>query len=514
MPLLFSDFCKILMQISEAHSEAKKMELLSTYYSSIEYDDDLKITAQFMADGALPAPSAENITIGSRTISTAFCNYLDLDYEKVFKPCRQACTSLSETITLLFLNFGAEVEQENLSLTDIAEVFKNFAKARTANEKKKLLKTMLIRMTAIEVEVFLQLLQGNEILRNAYHLNSDALANAFGSNREKVLRCRYITGCFGKTALLSKYHKPDTACTTLFQQYKMMPFESHFGEIHKIETYLFEKQPPGIRCHIHIKGGKTAVYSFDDPMRQQPLNETASYLSKVISCDCILEGYLNAAGNQSNGFFTVTDILHYKNRHLLEEPLIRRKQLLKELFGSVLSVGEFFSFRNKSELRLFIGKGNKQEILFKHKNSKYFPDLESPWKNFIYAPFQLNTAIIYAHTSPQNRNKVEAFTLGISVKKDEDFEQRIIPIGKIDNDFTDDSFFNSHLDPLVYERFGPTLAVKPELKLQIYFKEAVQNNRTKAGFSLNEMQFNGFLQHSDEISSLDEVREFYNPVKT
>ncbi|MDX1640382.1 MAG: hypothetical protein R3220_01700, partial [Balneolaceae bacterium] len=64
-------------------------------------DRDLHLAAQFTAEGAFEEVSGKRASVGSRTSGLAAAKFCEIDYDLVFKPCRTATGSSSETIERL-----------------------------------------------------------------------------------------------------------------------------------------------------------------------------------------------------------------------------------------------------------------------------------------------------------------------------------------------------------------------------------------------------------------------------
>src|SRR5699024_8861216 len=81
-----------------------------------------------------------------------------------------------------------------------------------------------------------------------------------------------------------------------------------------------------------------------------------------------------------------------------------------------------------------LAHGNEGVIL-KDKDSVYeYGQRGKSWLKFKKRIHTLNTVIMYAHVEQNNgTTNYSHYTLGISVKNDERYEEEFIPIGKISN---------------------------------------------------------------------------------
>ena len=99
---------------------------------------------------------------------------------------------------------------------------------------------------------------------------------------------------------------------------------------------------------------------------------------------------------------------------------------------------------------------------------------------------------MYAHAGSGKRGGTYSdFTLGISVREDERFEEEFIPIGKAYGGYTDNELkvLNEAIRKLTVERYGPTLALRPGIVVELEFDDIQINKRTKAGYTLRFPRF-------------------------
>ena len=100
----FRKLAETAQQIGETRSTNSKISLCASYFQSIEQDEDLELAAQFLGEGAFSSVSGKRASVGSRTYSTCAADFCEIDYEKVFKPCKTALGSASEAIEKLMHN--------------------------------------------------------------------------------------------------------------------------------------------------------------------------------------------------------------------------------------------------------------------------------------------------------------------------------------------------------------------------------------------------------------------------
>src|SRR5699024_11621429 len=95
----FRKLAETAQQILETRSRNSKITICASYFTSLETDTDLNLAARFLAEGAFPSLSEKRAVVGSRTYSTCAAEFCEIDYEKVFKPCKAAMKNRSEEHT-------------------------------------------------------------------------------------------------------------------------------------------------------------------------------------------------------------------------------------------------------------------------------------------------------------------------------------------------------------------------------------------------------------------------------
>ena len=99
---------------------------------------------------------------------------------------------------------------------------------------------------------------------------------------------------------------------------------------------------------------------------------------------------------------------------------------------------------------------------------------------------------MYAHAGSGKRGGTFSdFTLGISVREDERYEEEFVPIGKAYGGYTDEELrmLNRRIKELTVERYGPTVGLRPGIVVELEFDGIQINPRTKAGYTLRFPRF-------------------------
>lgn len=522
----FRAFCKVAAKISETRSTVLKSALFSDYLQSLQQDECVELAAQFMGEGAFSSVSGKRTSVGHRTVAVCASDFCDIDYDLVFRACRSATGSASESIEKLMENLPAaqsRLKPVPLSLGEIYTFYSKLEQTRKRDEKNRLLQTYWEKMTPLEIKFFIRIM-GQGSLRIGFEARSivNALAKAWNHNAEEVRYAHMITGSLGKTALLCKNNNLGSARFRLFHPLSFMlasPAESVYtGDF---SEYVAEEKFDGMRCQVHAEGARVALFSRDMNDISASFPEVTAFFSSLYAEAVVLDGELcvfrddtiqpfqqlqkrmgvkkpgKKLLNQFPVIFIAYDILFIDDTPVFDETLYQRRARLQtfcEKNGIMMS--RQFPIKNDIDVeQLFdmaLAHGN-EGLMLKRKDSTYeYGQRRKSWLKVKKPGGSVDTVIMYAHAGSGKRGGLYSdFTLGISVADDERYEETFIPIGKAYGGYTNDELkkLNKAIKPLVADRFGSTLSLKPGIVVEIEFDDIQLNKRTKAGITLRLPRF-------------------------
>lgn len=544
----FHRLAETARQIAETRSTNAKIAICAGYFRSIASDADLDRAARFLGEGAFSALSGKRASVGSRTYSTCAADFCEIDYDKVFRPCRTALGSSSEAIEKLMRNVDAAREKRNpaqLTLEQIETIYEDLYRVSSRDDKQTILRSAWKKMTPVEIKYFIRMMsQGS--LRIGFEIRSvvAAVAEAFDKELEDVRYAHMITGSIGRTAVLCKNDSLDEARFRLFHPLSFMlasPIESR--AVDTLEEYVAEEKFDGMRCQAHISTQRVELYSRDlnDITRSFP-EISQFFLSRNLG-DVVLDGEIcvfknneilpfqllqkrmgrkqpgNKVMEQYPVLFIAYDLLYHESRPIFGHTLAERRRRLEELARQ-----HHFPITNQFDVRdhdhmdeLFeraVAHGN-EGLMLKKKSSTYeYGQRRKSWLKVKRPGGTLDTVIMYAHAGSGKRGGYYSdFTLGISVKEDERYEEEFIPIGKAYGGYTDEEMkrLNERISDLAVERYGPTLGLIPEIVVELEFDDIQVNKRTKANYTLRLPRFKAIrwdLSPAD-ADTLEEVERMY-----
>jgi DNA ligase 1 len=544
----FQDLCQTIQSIREKRSTNDKIRICADYFTSLKSDENLNLAAQFIAEGAFSSISGERASVGSRTTGLAASAFCEIDYNEVYKPCRTATGSNSEAIARLMDHIPAALKKREpvrLTLQDVESHFKKLRSASSRSDKEALLQNMWKKMLPVEIKYSIRML-GQGSLRIGFETRSVAasIANAFGCDRESVHYAHMITGSIGETAVLARRGRLGDARFRLFHPLSFMlasPIESR--SVSDLGEYVAEEKFDGMRAQVHVSGEKIEIFSRDLNNVTTAFPDIVSFFSEREIPELVLDGEIcvfknerilpfqllqKRMGRKMPGkkvleenpvIFISYDLLYIDGETIFNESLsVRRKKLVEICVSYKVPVSKQFSVESVDELEEWFERallnGNEGLMLKKRDSAYEYGQRRSSWLKLKKPGGSIDTVMMYAHAGSGKRGGLYSdFTLGVSVKNDERYEEEFVPIGKAYGGYTDEELkrMNKKIKELTVQRYGPTLGLLPELIVEIEFDDIQVNSRTKAGYTLRLPRFKAIRWDlgPDDVNSLRDVEKLF-----
>ncbi|MEO9885140.1 MAG: ATP-dependent DNA ligase [Balneola sp.] len=534
--------------ISSTRGNNAKIKRCAEYLSGLESDRDVELATQFLSEGAFSSVSGKRASVGHRTVATLAAQFCEIDYEKVFKPSKTASGSSSETIQRLFENIPearAKWKAEHLTLQEVSEIFESLYVTSKRNAKQHIHLEAWKKMSPLEVKYFIRIM-GQGSLRIGFETKSveNTIAKTFGKDLEAVRYARMITGSIGKTAVMAKNDQLDEATFKMFSPIAFMlasPIESR--AVTDLSDYLAEEKFDGMRAQAHISDGKVELFSRDLNDITTSFPEIIEFFSDKMLPDLVLDGEICVFKDETilpfqllqkrmgvkkpskkllaeyPVLFISYDILYKDSDPLFDLSLEKRRGILEEISKKYnLPITSQMEISNKDDVEEFFQRAldhGNEGLMLKRKDSVYeYGQRRKSWLKVKKPSGSLDTVMLYAHAGSGKRGGTYSdFTLGISVKDDERYEEEFIPIGKAYGGYSDEELkkMNTLIKEITLERFGPTLLLKPELVIELEFEDIQVNKRTKANYTLRFPRFKAIrwdLSPSD-ADTLKDVERMY-----
>lgn len=548
MELSFQEYCNELQKIAQTRGTNAKISLFSALLKRIETNREVELAVQFAAEGAFDALSGQRASVGSRTIGLAAASFCEIDYEIVFKACRTATGSSSETIERLMENLPLAVEKRNpgrYTLLQIPGLFEELRKISSRDEKISLLHHTWTGMSGTEIKFFIRMLsQGS--LRIGFESRSvlTAISRTWSRDPEQVRYVHMITGTIGKTALMAKEDSLNQARFSLFHPLTFMlasPIDLETTD--SLSNYLAEEKFDGMRAQLHANGQKIRLFSRD-------LNDITTSFPDLVSAyaakelpSIVLDGEIcvyreqkiqpfqhlqKRMGVKKPGkkiladypvLFIAYDLLFAGDTPLFGQSLTHRRKALETVASRyTIPVTRQFRVQNRDELEeafLRALQNGNEGLMLKLDSSRYeYGQRKKSWLKVKKPGGSIDTVMMYAHAGSGRRGGTYSdFTLGVRVKEDERYEEEFIPIGKAYGGYSDEELrkMNRRIRELTVDKFGPTLSLIPGLVVEIEFDGIQVNRRTKAGYTLRFPRFRRIRWDlgPEDVNTLKDVEELY-----
>lgn len=521
----FERWAQLVQSIAETRGSNAKIKLCAEYLAQLS-PSQLALACQYMGEGAFSTISGKRASIGAQTIGIAAANYCKIDYDIVFKACRTATGSSTETIQRLFENLPEARQKNSLQHWDLArisELAEELAQTRSRKDKQRILTRIWSGLSPLASKYFLRLLsQGS--LRIGFENRSvlQALAKSCQVDYEQLRYVHMLTGSIAKTAELASTNRLDQAQFKLFNPIAFMlaaPMQSR--SIKFWDDFIAEEKFDGMRCQLHAHGSKVELFSRDLNVISNQFPELVeSFASKDLP-PVVLDGEIcvfrentiqpfqelqkrmgvkkptEALISTYPVIFIGYDVLFLEQESKVSQPLIQRRISIEKLAKTYeFSITNQHAVSSKEQVEhLFeqaLAHGNEGLIL-KQKNAPYsFGERKNHWLKVKQASGSIDTVILYAQAGSGKRGgSYSDFTLGVSVKEDARYEEEFIPIGKAYGGYTDQEWkqLNKSIKGCIINRFGPTAQLRPEIVVELEFEAIQPNPRTKAKYTLRFPRF-------------------------
>lgn len=543
----FHKLAETAQRINETRSTNAKIGLCAEYFRSLT-EDNLELAARFLGEGAFSSISGKRATVGSRTYSTCAAEFCEIDYEKVFKPCKTAVGSASEAIEKLMHNIEAARTKRNpaeLTLQEVQSIYEEIHSVSSRTDKQEILKRAWKQMIPVEIKFFIRIMTRGS-LRIGFETKSvvSALSETFSKSVEDVRYAHMITGSIEKTAVLCKGDNLDQANFKLFHPLSFMlasPIESR--AVDNLDDYIAEEKFDGMRAQAHVSNQQVELYSRDLNHITHSFPEIVQFFLRKDLPDVVLDGEICVYKNNEilpfqllqkrmgrkkpsknilekyPVLFIAYDLLFHATNPIFEHSLTQRRQLLEQLSNEHdIPITNQFNVQDHDHMdTLFkraLAHGNEGLMLKKEDSTYEYGQRRKSWLKVKKPGGTLDTVMMYAHAGSGKRGGYYSdFTLGIRVAEDERYEEEFIPIGKAYGGYTDEEMkeLNKRIKDLTVEKYGPTLGLIPEIMIELEFDDIQQNNRTKANYSLRLPRFKAIRWDlsPEDADTLKDVERMY-----
>ena len=529
----YSLVAETLEQVAGERGKLAKIQRLAGCLQRVT-SEDLPVAARLLSGAPFAEWEQAVTSVGWSTVAKAAAEVTGWDIETL-GACARAIGDLGEAISLLL----PPASGGGLTVRLVDERLRELSRLRKAADKQRSLEEMLRMASPVEGKYLLKTLSGGMRIGANVTTVEEAIARAFGAEREAVARAHRDSGDIGETALRASEARLDRIQFRLFHPIGFMlatPIEQAEEMAEELDLVAVEDKFDGIRAHAHKAGSHVALFSrtLDDVTAQFP--EVAVSLA-LLPGSFLLDGEILAYkdGRPDSFFrlqrrlgrkapapdllaeFPVTfiayDCLAKDGQPLFEQPWTARRAALEEIAGggSLLLSNVARAGTPEDLERLFTearARGN-EGLMLKRLDSLYQAGKRGrAWRKFKKAVATLDVVVTAVEQGNGKRaGMLSDYTFGV---RDGD---RIVNIGKAYSGLTDEEIrrMGTRFRKITVGRYGPVRAVAPEVVLEVAFDTIQKSNRHRSGYAL---RFPRIVRIRDDktaeqATTLQEVEELY-----
>jgi DNA ligase-1 len=513
----FADWVSTADAVRATTKKLEKLSLLGAYFQRLD-DADLAIAARLFAGVPFPRTDERVLSVGWRALLDAVVVRTGANGDDI-TASYQRHADLGDVAAELAEASATVAQSPPLSLADVAAAFDAVAAARGVAAKRELLEALFARATAAEIRYLVKVMSGEPRIGLREGLLEDAIARAFGRDREAVGRAHMLGGDVGVTAVQAKNDRLADARFVHFAPIGMM-LATPVLDLVEVERrfpppYVVEDKYDGVRAQVHKEGDRVELYSrtFDrittrypelvDPLRALP--GTFVLDAEVLAFDpngraIPFTEFQHRLGRKAvrdelqralPASLVVFDVLERDGQPLLDVPLAERQQVLRTLplrapllfarSAEISETGPALVAKLDAEFVKSRDRGN-EGLMVKDPRSIYRPGRRGmEWLKVKRALRTLDvvvTAVEWGHG--KRRNVLSDYTFAV---RDGD---RYLNVGKAYSGLTDaeiaemTEYFKAH----TIRELGRTRLVQPDTVIEVAFDQMQQSARHESGYAM------------------------------
>ena len=510
----FANWVSTADAVRATTKKLEKMAALGTYLGGLE-DADLVVAARLFAGAPFPRKDERVLSVGWAALS-------DVLLERSSRSGDDMGASYQRHADLGDVAFELIAAMpptgEPLTLADVEGAFGEIAGLRGSNAKRDALRALMKRATGGEARYITKIISGETRIGLREGMLEDAIAKAFGRDREQVSRANMLTGDIGDAALRAKHGTLEEPTLTHFAPLGMMLATPvlDLGEVGQRfpPPYIVEDKYDGIRAQVHKAGDKIELYSrtLDRITKRYPeLHDPLMAVPGSFVLDAELLAFDGARAVPFTQFQTrlgrndtslelrarlpaslvVFDILERDGRSLLDEPLTERQRVLRAitfappiLFArqtTIDAVGDSLVATLDREFLASRERGN-EGLMVKDPRSPYRPGRRGmEWLKVKRALRTLDvvvTAVEWGHG--KRRGVLSDYTFAIRDG------ERLRNVGKAYSGLTDKEIakMTEHFLASTVKDLGRMRVVRPDTVIEVAFDQIQKSDRHDSGYAM------------------------------
>ncbi len=257
----FGDWVSAADAVRATTKKTTKLAILSSYLAGLA-DDDLRVAARLFAGGPFPRADQRILAVGWSALVDAMLERSGAHGDDV-GVAYQKHADLGDVAAELITTPPPDARA--LTLADLAAAFAEIAATRGTNAKRVLVRALLARATAGEARYLVKIVGGDMRIGLRESLVEEAIAKAFGRERDAVTRANMLGGDVGETAARARVGTLAEAAFAHFAPVGMM-LATPVLELAEVAKrfpgpYVVEDKYDGVRAQAHKSGERVELFS-------------------------------------------------------------------------------------------------------------------------------------------------------------------------------------------------------------------------------------------------------------
>jgi len=525
-----------LDSVSKQRGKLAKIERLAETLGRLAREE-LAVASRLLSGSPFAEWEQTVTSVGWVTMAKAASEVTGWDLETI-GACATAIGDLGEAVGLLL----TETPPEGLSVLEVDTRLRGLSRERKAAGKQAAIAEMLRRSSPIERKYLVKTLSGGLRIGADITTIEEAIAQAFGADREEIARARRDCGDIGETAVAAREGRLAEIAFRLFHPIGFMlatPIEVAEEVASELPLFAIEDKFDGIRAHAHKSGSQVALSSrtLDAVTAQFPA--IASALGTLPGSFLVDGEVLAWRDGRPDSFFRLQrrlgrkapepevleevpvafmayDCLAREGRPLFEEAWTKRRRELEAISpDGALRVSPVFRAETPAELdRLFDEareRGNEGLMLKRFDSTYQAGKRGRAWRKYKKALATLDVVVTAVQQGNGKRaGMLSDYTFAV---KDGD---RFVNIGKAYSGLTDEEIrrMGTVFRKITVGRYGPVRAVEPQVVLEVSFDSIQKSTRHKSGFALRFPRIVRLRpdKKPEEVDTLETVAQIYERI--
>jgi DNA ligase-1 len=428
-----------------------------------------------------------------------------------------------------------------MTLAEAESVYQRLQLTGRQAEKSEILRQTLERHRPLTLKYFIKVISGELRIGLQQKQVEEAVAAATGADRVAIREASNRSGDLAAVAVAARQGRLASIEARLFHPMDFMlakPVES-LEEIADPDAWSIEDKYDGIRAQAHVSGGRVAIFTRGMAEATASFPELESALRELpgaLALDGEIVAWQDGRALHFNVLqqrlarkvvplfmpfeapvvFMAYDLLYRDGRLLLDSPLEERRAELEDALRgreARLPLSPLHSAASTAEIaKLFDearARGNEGLVL-KRRGTLYESGRRSgawvKWKQ----PYATLDVVVTAAERGHGKRAAVLSDYTFAVRTEDGY----LNVGKAYSGLTDEEIreLTGLLRGMVIGHYGPVLAVRPEIVLEVAFDAIQKSTRHKSGYALRFPRIVCWRRDKrpEDVDTLDRVRELHD----